>query len=129
MKSPDKSASEVLDQGDPTEVISRNGLHWHSTLLIYVKGEKMEIPANIGLGAVHNPIHTHVEDAPAGIIHLEFSGLVRNSNTRLDEFFKAWNKTIRTFSENVTMTVNGEPSTAYENYYMKDGDVIELRYE
>ena len=93
MKSPDKSASEVLDQGDPTEVISRNGLHWHSTLLIYVKGEKMEIPANIGLGAVHNPIHTHVEDAPAGIIHLEFSGLVRNSNTRLDEFFKAWNKT------------------------------------
>ncbi len=112
-----------------SEVISKQGLHWHSTLVISVKGEKLEIPANIGLGAVHNPIHTHVEDAPAGVIHMEFGGLVRKDDTKLGGFFKAWNKDIKSFGPNMKMTVNGIESTEFENYKMQDGDKIELRYD
>lgn len=112
-----------------SEVISTNGLHWHSALAIYVKGEQIEIPANIGLGAVHNPIHTHVEDAPDGVIHLEFGGFVRKDNTKLGEFFKAWEKDITSFGSNMKMTVNGVENTEFENYFMQDGDKIELRYE
>ena len=42
-----------------SDIVSRNAFHWHSELAIYVKGEKQEIPSNIGIGAVHQPIHTH----------------------------------------------------------------------
>lgn len=116
-------------QTKDADLISTNGIHWHAELAIYVKGEKLPIPANIGLGAVHNPIHTHDEDAAAGIIHLEFAGLVRKSDTALGEFFKSWNKDIRVFGANMKMTVNGAENTEYENYQMKDGDKIELIYE
>ena len=49
------------------DIISRNGIHWHPELSIYIKGEKQAIPTNIGLGVTHNPIHTHDD---TGIIHL-----------------------------------------------------------
>ena len=38
-----------------SDIVSRTGFHWHPELTIYVKGEKQEIPANIGIGAVHQP--------------------------------------------------------------------------
>ena len=91
-----------------------------------MKGEKVEIPQNIGLGAVHQPTHTH-DDLP--LIHLEFSGLVKGDDTKLGKFFRVWNKDFREFGQTVTMTVNGEPNTELENYPMKDKDKIVLRYE
>lgn len=114
-----------LANSDPS-VISRNGLHWHPTLVIYVKGEKQEIPQGIGLGAVHLPMHTH-DDLP--IIHLEFSGMVRNEDLMLGHLFTNWGKDMRSFGTNVHMTVNGETNTEYENYMMRDGDTIELHYD
>ena len=111
------------------DTLATNGLHWHSTLAIYVKGEKVEIPANIGLAGVHNPIHTHDEDSAQGVIHMEFSGLVRKSDTRLNQFFKVWDKDIGSFGQNMKMTVNGIENVEFGNYEMKDGDKIELRYE
>ncbi len=113
-------------ESNNVDVISRNGLHWHPTLTIYVKGEKLEIPQNIGLGAVHQPMHTH-DDLP--IIHLELSGLVRTEDVILGQFFKNWGKDIRSFGQNMRMTVNGVLNTEYENYMMNDGDAIELHYE
>ena len=126
---------------DPN-VIVRNGLHWHPKLEIYIKGEKIEIPQNIGLGAVHQPMHTH-DDLP--LIHLEFGGVVRKQDLVLGQFFKNWGKDINSFGANmrpsdergsaeasrpnVKMTVNGEENTEFENYQMKDGDEIELRYD
>jgi hypothetical protein len=71
------------------EIVSRSGLHWHSELRIYIKGKPQDIPANIGIGVVHNPVHTH---EPGGPIHLEFDGLVTIDDLRLREFFKAWGK-------------------------------------
>lgn len=109
------------------DIISRNGFHWHPELTIYVKGEKQEFPANIGIGAVHQPIHTH-DDASQGIVHLEFQGLVRKQDITLSQFFKSWGKDIRSFGTNLKMTVNGAENTEYENYLMQDKDKIELRY-
>ncbi len=124
LKSAEPTEEEVLAQkGD---IISENGLHWHPELEIYVKGEKIEIPQNVGLVGVHSPIHTH-EDLP--IIHLEFGGQVREDDTKLGEFFKVWRKDFMEFGETVTMTVNGEINTEFENYKMKDGDKIVLSYE
>ncbi len=117
--------SSSINSSDPS-VISRSGLHWHPTLTIYVKGEKFEIPQNIGLGAVHSPMHTH-DDLP--IIHLEYSGIVREKDAMLGQFFKNWGRDMRSFGTNMRMTVNGEENTEYENYIMRDGDKIELRYE
>lgn len=112
----------------PTEaaLVARNGLHWHPKLEIYVNGEKIEIPEGVGLGAVHLPMHTH-DDLP--IIHLEFSGRVVEDDLRLGNFFRNWGRDMRSFGENMHMTVNGETSTEYENYILRDGDRVELHYD
>ena len=117
--------SKSLQQNDPN-IISRNGIHWHPLLEVYVKGEKIEIPQNIGLVGVHSPIHTH-DDLP--IIHMEFSGKVTEEDTRLGNFFKVWGKEFLSFGERVTMTVNGQENAEFENYQMHDGDEIEIHYE
>lgn len=120
--------SNSLQKSDPN-IISRNGIHWHPELVIYVKGVKQEIPANIGLMGGHQPTHTHTEDASAGVIHLEFEKLVRKQDTVLGQFFKVWGKDIRSFGTTMKMTVNGQENTEYENYLMRDKDKIELHYE
>lgn len=127
-------ASESDNPNDP--IISKNGIHYHPEIEIYIYGEKQEISANIGLVGGHNPIHTHDAD---GIIHLEFGNvIVRNSDTHLGNFFKIWNKDFNSnqiFEHlngpdgNVSMTVNGEPNLEFENYPMKDGDKIVIKYE
>ena len=114
-----------VSSNDPA-VIATSGLHWHPQLEIFVKDENVEIPQNIGLGAVHKPIHTH-EDLP--VIHLEFNGTVREEDLMLGEFFKNWGKDMRSFGENMRMTVNGIENTGFERYIMRDKDVITLRYD
>ena len=111
-----------------SDIISRNAIHWHPELTIYVKDKKQEIPMNIGIGAIHQPVHTH-DDNDQGIIHLEFQGLVKKQNITLGQFFKNWGKDIRSFGANMKMIVNGKENTEYENYIMRDNDKIELRYE
>lgn len=117
------------------DVIAQKGIHWHPKLDIYLKGWLQTIPANVGIGAVHKPIHTHDTD---NIIHLEFSGLVRIKDTVLGEFFKIWGKQFNANcifdncngpSGTVKMFVNGKPNSDFEKYPMKDGDTIEIRYE
>ena len=108
------------------EILARSGLHWHPELTIFVKGAKQEIPANLGIGAVHNPMHTHDS---SGVIHLEFQGVVRKDNLKIGRFFEVWGKDFMELGATVKMTVNGEENTELQNYIMKDGDKIELRYE
>ncbi|OGZ02570.1 MAG: hypothetical protein A2946_01230 [Candidatus Liptonbacteria bacterium RIFCSPLOWO2_01_FULL_53_13] len=111
-----------------SDIVSRGAFHWHPGLTIYVKGEQQEIPANIGIGAVHRPIHTH-DDSGQGIVHMEFQGLARKQDTTLGQFFENWNKDMRSFGTNMKMTVNGEENTEYGNYVMGDKDKIELRFD
>ena len=117
--------TSALQESDP-DVISRNGLHWHPTLEIYVQGKKLEIPQNIGIGGVHEPVHTH-DDLP--ILHLEFSGIVRAEDIMLGKFFENWGTDILSFGKSMRMTVNGVENTEYERYIMKDKDKIELHYD
>lgn len=117
--------SKYLQSSDPN-VASTGAFHWHPELTIYVKGEKQEIPQGIGLVGNHKPIHTH-DDVP--IVHMEFGGAARKEEVTLGTFFKNWGKEFNSFGSNVKMTVNGKENTEFENYQMKDGDKIELRYE
>ncbi|OGI89501.1 hypothetical protein A2911_00505 [Candidatus Nomurabacteria bacterium RIFCSPLOWO2_01_FULL_40_15] len=126
--------SKIIQSSDP-DVISRNGIHWHPILEIYIKGEKQEIPVNIGIGGQYTslpmgmaPIHTH-DDANLGIVHLEFSSLVRKEDIILGQFFANWGRDINSFGQNVSMTINGVSNTELGNYVMQDKDKIELRYE
>lgn len=120
------------------QVVTRNGLHWHPKLTILINGKKQEIPPNIGLGAVHQKIHTHDEDAKDGVVHMEMQGVVTKDDTKLGNFFRIWGKE---FNKNsilgnkngpagtVKMIVNGKENLEFENYLMKDKDVIEIKYE
>lgn len=117
------------------EIISRGGIHWHPELTITIKGQRQEIPANLGLGAIHQPIHTHDS---TGVLHLEIQGLVRREGTELGRFFKIWGKELNSncifdscngAEGKMTMKVNGDENAKFENYEMKDKDKIEIRYE
>ncbi len=123
-----------VSSNDPG-VISTNGIHYHPHLAITIKGENIPIPADVGIGAVHNPIHTH---DPDGVIHLEFTGVVKEEDTTLGKFFDIWGKDFSKDSVmghktgeggTVKMKVNGAENTEFENYLMKDGDKIEITYD
>lgn len=77
---------------------------------------------NMGMTA----IHTY---EPDGVIHLEIAGVVTKDDIKLENFFRIWGKDFREFGSSVRMKVNGKENTELENYEMKDGDKIELRYE
>ncbi|RJR12552.1 hypothetical protein C4585_03540 [Candidatus Parcubacteria bacterium] len=125
-------------QSSDSNIISTQGVHWHPQLTMYVNGEKQDIPSGIGIGTQYasmptfdssmrmTSMHTH---EPDGTIHLEFPGLVKKDDTTLGNFFRIWGKDMRSFGSNMTMSVNGIPNTDYENYMMRDGDKIELRYD
>ncbi len=117
------------------DIISENGIHWHPHLAIYIKGKPQEIPANIGLGIVEEPIHTHDN---TGTIHLEIQGLVTKEDVTLGRFFKIWGKTFSSTcifefcngpDGKVRMTVNGQKNNEFENYSMRDNDQIEISYD
>ena len=108
------------------EIVSRNGLHWHATLAIYEKGIQQDIPADIGIGVAHMPIHTHDQ---SGTVHMEFAGLVRKEDLTLEQFFKNWGKDLKGLGGKMTMTVNGNDNAELGSYIMKDNDKIEIRYE
>lgn len=118
-----------------SDILSKSGIHWHPELTIMINGQKQEISANLGLGAVHQPVHTHDS---TGVLHLEIQGVVRKDDIKLGQFFKIWGKQftsncILDFCGNqsgtVKMFVNNEENAEFENYHMKDGDKIEIRYE
>lgn len=140
--------SNSLEENDPS-VLSRTGIHWHPTLAIYIDGEPVEIPSNVGLVGGHAPIHTHNDETDLREtggqvaeghkpLHMEFSGTVRQNDARLGNFFDIWGKEFSsecildkctTEGGTITMLVNGEPNTEFENYHMKDGDRIEIFYD
>ena len=129
--------SKSLQESDPN-IISTRGIHWHPHIEIYVKGEKQEIPTNIGIGTQYGSMptfdasmrmtamHTHEAD---GTIHFEFPAHVTREDTKLSNFFRIWGKDFISFGSSVTMTVHGKENTELQNYEMKDGDMIVLRYE
>lgn len=129
-----------LSRGNETslpedQIVARNGLHWHPKLSILIKGQKQNIPKDIGIGAIHQSIHTHEDD---GIIHMEMQGVVTKDDTKLGNFFRIWGKKFsssqifefkNSSDSAVKMLVNGKTNEDFGNYQMHDGDEIEIRYE
>lgn len=120
------------------QIVSETGLHWHPRLTVTIKGQKQEIPANLGIGAIHQEMHTHDGDAKDGVIHMEMKGIVSKDDTKLGNFFRIWGKEFtatKIFDKRngqngtVKMAVNGQESKDFENYLMKDRDRIEIKYE
>lgn len=122
--------------GSADSIVARNGLHWHSTLSIDTLGENQAIPAGLGLERLpHNPMHTHDRDS---VIHMEYSGLVRKTDLRLGNFFDIWGKKFNKdciFDKcsgpegQLKMLVNGKENIEFDNYSMKDKDVIEIIFK
>lgn len=135
-------------QGEDAEAISQEGVHWHPQLSIYIKGEKQEIPTDIGIGPSYSSnrfydpmmkmtdVHTHTSD---GVLHWEvMSGPVMKGHAKLKAFFDIWGKTFNSNQildakngegSTVKMFVNGQPNSEFENYVVKDKNKIEIRFE
>ena len=69
---------------------------------------------------------------------MEMKGVVSKDDTKLGKFFQVWGKKFNSQcildqcaaeSGTLKMTVNDQENAEYENYLMKDGDRIEIRYE
>ncbi len=129
--------SKALSSGP--DVVSKSGIHWHAELKLFVNGVQENIPENTGIpiGTAHpSSMHTHTGEP--NIVHMEFPGIVRSKQTRVGDFFQIWRKEFSATNflgnkaengKTITMLVNGATSTAFENYEMKDKDIIEIRYE
>src|SRR3989304_6693364 len=124
-KGQDKATDISKDQ-----IVAKNGLLWHPKLNVYINGEKQEFENNIGLGAIHQPMHTHDEDFKDGVVHMEMSGVVTKDDTKLSNFFRIWGKEFNSTQifdkknneeEKVKMLVNGKINSDFENYEMHDG--------
>lgn len=130
------------------DIVSKDGIHWHPHLNIYIKGQKQEIPANIGIGKQYasskwydsmmdmTDFHTHDN---SGTLHWEvMDGPVTRDHVTLKAFFDVWGKPFN-FTQildakngpdgTVKMTVNGQPNAEFENYQVKDKDDIVIRFE
>ena len=71
-------------------------------------------------------------------MHMEMEGLVIKDDTKLGNFFQIWGKDFSskkildkeaTVEGQIKMTVNGNDNRDFENYLMKDGDNIEVKFE
>lgn len=117
--------SRNLGEKTGNGIVSQNGTHRHTTLEIYVDGVKQNLPPGIGLGAAHQPMHTH---DPDNVMHVEMEGIVKQKDLTLGKFFRIWGKSFDSFGALQSMTVNSKETNAGENYIMEDKDMIELRY-
>lgn len=110
-------------------------VHWHANLLILACGQERIVPVNRGTPLLHthrerNRIHIEgLIAGPQDVTLGKFMEAVRVPFGR-DQVFEvksgddcsgragAW-----------SMKVNGEPSEAFENYAINDGDIVELIFE
>ena len=147
-KKPKNDTTNVQQSVVSGDIVSKTGIHWHPELAIYIKGQKQEIPVNIGIGKQYasskwydpmmqmTDFHTHDN---SGELHWEvMDGPVARDHVTLKAFFEVWGKTFtasQIFDQKngpngtVRMTVNGQPNNEFENYQVKDKDRIEIRYE
>jgi hypothetical protein len=119
-------AAGVPTMGDS----SAGGAHIHPKLAVFVRGERIELPANVGIDPARSPmemagLHTH--DA-SGLIHVENA-----ADPTLGQFFEIWGVSLSPTqlgphqaknSESVRVWVDGRPSTQLEDLVMEDGQQI-----
>lgn len=123
--------SEPTTTGADDQVVSETGVHWHTELAIIIKGQSQPLPPNLS----GNDIGT--QDS-SGKIHWGPSGRVTQRQLRLGVVFQTWGQPFSSTQildkqngpdGTVRMTVNGQSNTEFDNYVIRDGDKIEIRYE
>jgi hypothetical protein len=102
--------------------------HIHPHLTILINGQEQDVPAGIGLTMVGSqPIHTHDF---SGTLHVESP---IDYTYTLGDFFTIWGQTVNSqqilsyhadATHVLTMTVNGQPSLAFGDLVLHDGDQI-----
>lgn len=99
--------------------------HIHPVLTIMVNGAREMIPANIGLAECERAVHTHDEDAPQGVIHVESQD--RRSYT-LGDFFAVWGKPLVRENHVLTVTADSAYVENPETLTFRDGQDIRMEY-
>jgi hypothetical protein len=121
--------------------------HYHALLYIYVNGQQVNLPANIGdgdTGPCQQPLHVHANEPSTSMIHIE-SPITRDYT--LGEFFKVWaatpdigGPTPVVFNQNqifsnavgngyeLRIYVNGQQSTAYDSLVLQNHMTIVVVY-
>jgi hypothetical protein len=123
-------AAGVPTMGDS----SAGGAHIHPKLAVYVRGERIEVPANIGIDPARSPtemagLHTH---DGSGVIHVENA-----ADPTLGQFFEIWGVPLSPTqlgphqakdSETVRAWVDGKPAAELEDLVMEDGQEIVVAF-
>lgn len=121
-------------------LVSRQEVHWHAKLAIRIRGEDIAIPANIGIpvgqpNAHPENMHTHAEDR---VVHIEKLPPVYEEDLKIGHFFRVWDKRFDSQcildacmdqGGKLTMKVNGQDNTQFENYLLQDHDEVEIIFE
>lgn len=118
--------------GTPLSVVETNlAMHIHPHLTIIIDGQTQVIPSLIGIsGQYALPIHTH---DTSGTIHVESTAAY---DFRLKDFFLVWDQPFDSqhilgytgdAQHPVTLTVNGQTNSSFENVVMHDGDNIVIQ--
>lgn len=117
------------EQFDPPEELSEPKIHWHTQLNIMVNGMDIPIPAGVGLkGKIPEVQHTHDWD---NVIHIETNDNI-TENFRLGKFFDIWGVVFNSTClfqfchEDLHIYVNGEETADFDNYLLKDQDIIQI---
>lgn len=122
-----------LEAGVPT-MAEGGGEHFHPLLEVYVRGEPVDVPTNIGIDPAQPPqlmagLHTH---DTTGTIHNE-----AGTGSTLGQFFAIWGIPFSpdqlgpyeaSGEERVRMWVDGKPSKAYGDLKLEDGQQIVVTY-
>jgi hypothetical protein len=131
----DRLQDRIAAANASTMAAPASSIHIHPQVSVYVNGKQVEIPANIGIDPDQPPtamagLHTHDS---SGVIHDE--GMPPGAT--LGQFFEIWGVP---FSKTqlgpykaggvkvVRMWVDGEPSTAYGDLELEDGQRIVVAY-
>jgi len=118
---------------------TKTQVHWHSELAVYACGKIMPMPRPVGAGHLGTPLlHTH-ED---GRIHIE-GKIWKKEDIFLGRYMK--NIGIDFSSEQISnykngdlcdgkpgkvnMFINGDENFDFENWILRDGDKIVMRFE
>ena len=122
-----------IEAGVPT-MAEGGGEHFHPLVEVYVRGKQIAVPPNIGIDPARPPemmagLHTHDS---SGTIHNE-----AGTGSTLGQFFAVWGIPFSptqlgphqaSGKERVRMWVDGEPSDAYGDLALADGQEIVVAY-